>query len=204
MAETTLTWLGHAAFRLDTAGGKRIYVDPWLKAIRSAPRTSRRPSAWTSSPSRTLTATTSATPSTSRRSTAPRSSRRSSSRAGSAGRASTRANSSRRTKAAPSTSTASKFTLTNAFHSGSAPDGSYVGEACGIVRHDERRQDALLRRRHVRVWRHAADRPHLPARRCDAPDRRPLHDGPARGCRRRRAARREARRARATGGRSRS
>ena len=26
----TLTWLGHASFRLDTAGGKRIYVDPFL------------------------------------------------------------------------------------------------------------------------------------------------------------------------------
>jgi len=26
----TLTWLGHAAFRLDTDEGKRIYVDPWL------------------------------------------------------------------------------------------------------------------------------------------------------------------------------
>jgi L-ascorbate metabolism protein UlaG (beta-lactamase superfamily) len=25
-----LTWLGHAAFRLDTPGGKRIYVDPFL------------------------------------------------------------------------------------------------------------------------------------------------------------------------------
>ena len=30
MAYATLTWLGHAAFRLDTVGGKRIYVDPWL------------------------------------------------------------------------------------------------------------------------------------------------------------------------------
>ena len=30
MAETALTWLGHAAFRVDTADGKRIYVDPWL------------------------------------------------------------------------------------------------------------------------------------------------------------------------------
>jgi L-ascorbate metabolism protein UlaG (beta-lactamase superfamily) len=30
MADGTLTWLGHAAFRLDTASGKRIYVDPWL------------------------------------------------------------------------------------------------------------------------------------------------------------------------------
>jgi L-ascorbate metabolism protein UlaG (beta-lactamase superfamily) len=26
----SLTWLGHASFRLDTDGGKRIYVDPWL------------------------------------------------------------------------------------------------------------------------------------------------------------------------------
>jgi L-ascorbate metabolism protein UlaG (beta-lactamase superfamily) len=30
MADTTVTWLGHAAFRIDTPGGKRIYVDPWL------------------------------------------------------------------------------------------------------------------------------------------------------------------------------
>jgi L-ascorbate metabolism protein UlaG (beta-lactamase superfamily) len=26
----SLTWLGHASFRLDSPGGKRIYVDPWL------------------------------------------------------------------------------------------------------------------------------------------------------------------------------
>jgi L-ascorbate metabolism protein UlaG (beta-lactamase superfamily) len=25
-----LTWLGHATFRVDTPGGKRLYVDPWL------------------------------------------------------------------------------------------------------------------------------------------------------------------------------
>jgi len=30
MAEGTMTWLGHASFRLDTPGGKRVYVDPWL------------------------------------------------------------------------------------------------------------------------------------------------------------------------------
>jgi L-ascorbate metabolism protein UlaG (beta-lactamase superfamily) len=30
MADGTLTWLGHAAFRLDTPGGKRIYIDPFL------------------------------------------------------------------------------------------------------------------------------------------------------------------------------
>jgi L-ascorbate metabolism protein UlaG (beta-lactamase superfamily) len=26
----SLTWLGHASYRLDTSNGKRIYVDPWL------------------------------------------------------------------------------------------------------------------------------------------------------------------------------
>jgi L-ascorbate metabolism protein UlaG (beta-lactamase superfamily) len=31
MANVSLTWLGHAAFRVDSPGGKRIYVDPWLE-----------------------------------------------------------------------------------------------------------------------------------------------------------------------------
>jgi L-ascorbate metabolism protein UlaG (beta-lactamase superfamily) len=30
MAGGSLTWLGHASFRIDSPGGKRIYVDPWL------------------------------------------------------------------------------------------------------------------------------------------------------------------------------
>ncbi|HVS84462.1 MAG TPA: metal-dependent hydrolase [Gaiellaceae bacterium] len=30
MPDTTLTWLGHSAFRFDTPGGKRVYVDPFL------------------------------------------------------------------------------------------------------------------------------------------------------------------------------
>ena len=47
MAGSTLTWLGHSAFRMDTSGGKRIYVDPFLKATRSAPRARRSPSAST-------------------------------------------------------------------------------------------------------------------------------------------------------------
>jgi L-ascorbate metabolism protein UlaG (beta-lactamase superfamily) len=32
-----LTWLGHAAFRLDTPGGKRIYVDPFLSGNPKCP-----------------------------------------------------------------------------------------------------------------------------------------------------------------------
>ena len=38
----SLTWLGHAAFRLDTADGKRVYVDPWLGA-RTTPDTEKSP-----------------------------------------------------------------------------------------------------------------------------------------------------------------
>ena len=30
MANISLTWLGHAGFRLDGPSGKRVYVDPWL------------------------------------------------------------------------------------------------------------------------------------------------------------------------------
>jgi L-ascorbate metabolism protein UlaG (beta-lactamase superfamily) len=30
MASASLTWLGHSAFRIDSPGGKRIYVDPFL------------------------------------------------------------------------------------------------------------------------------------------------------------------------------
>jgi L-ascorbate metabolism protein UlaG (beta-lactamase superfamily) len=30
IAMASLTWLGHASFRLDTDGGKRIYIDPFL------------------------------------------------------------------------------------------------------------------------------------------------------------------------------
>jgi L-ascorbate metabolism protein UlaG (beta-lactamase superfamily) len=30
MPDVSLTWLGHASFRIDSPGGKRIYVDPWL------------------------------------------------------------------------------------------------------------------------------------------------------------------------------
>jgi L-ascorbate metabolism protein UlaG (beta-lactamase superfamily) len=30
MAEVSMTWLGHASLRVDSPNGKRIYVDPWL------------------------------------------------------------------------------------------------------------------------------------------------------------------------------
>jgi len=44
MATTgTLTWLGHAAFRIDTPGGKRIYVDPFLTGNPTCPEDELEP-----------------------------------------------------------------------------------------------------------------------------------------------------------------
>jgi L-ascorbate metabolism protein UlaG (beta-lactamase superfamily) len=40
---TTLTWLGHAAFRIDSPGGKRIYVDPFLKGNPKTPESEQEP-----------------------------------------------------------------------------------------------------------------------------------------------------------------
>ncbi|MCP9485781.1 MAG: metal-dependent hydrolase [Gaiellaceae bacterium MAG52_C11] len=39
----TLTWLGHAAFRIDTPGGKRIYVDPFLTGNPKCPAGEQEP-----------------------------------------------------------------------------------------------------------------------------------------------------------------
>jgi L-ascorbate metabolism protein UlaG (beta-lactamase superfamily) len=40
---TTLTWLGHAAFRLDTEAGTRVYVDPFLTGNPSCPEAEQTP-----------------------------------------------------------------------------------------------------------------------------------------------------------------
>jgi L-ascorbate metabolism protein UlaG (beta-lactamase superfamily) len=43
VANASLTWLGHAAFRVDSAEGKRIYVDPFLNGNPSCPEGEREP-----------------------------------------------------------------------------------------------------------------------------------------------------------------
>ncbi|TML48971.1 MAG: metal-dependent hydrolase [Actinobacteria bacterium] len=40
---TALTWLGHASFRLDSPGGKRIYVDPFLSGNPRTPESEQTP-----------------------------------------------------------------------------------------------------------------------------------------------------------------
>jgi|SRR5581483_4010477 len=39
----SLTWLGHASFRIDSPGGKRIYVDPWLTGNPKCPENEQTP-----------------------------------------------------------------------------------------------------------------------------------------------------------------
>jgi L-ascorbate metabolism protein UlaG (beta-lactamase superfamily) len=43
MMATELTWLGHSAFRLDSPGGKRIYVDPFLTGNPRCPESELEP-----------------------------------------------------------------------------------------------------------------------------------------------------------------
>lgn len=43
MADVSLTWLGHAAFRFDTPGGKRIYLDPFLEGNPKCPPSEQQP-----------------------------------------------------------------------------------------------------------------------------------------------------------------
>ena len=40
---TSLTWLGHSAFRIDSAGGKRIYLDPFLTGNPRTPDAEKEP-----------------------------------------------------------------------------------------------------------------------------------------------------------------
>jgi L-ascorbate metabolism protein UlaG (beta-lactamase superfamily) len=43
VADVSLTWLGHAAFRFDTPGGKRVYVDPFLNGNPKCPEAEQEP-----------------------------------------------------------------------------------------------------------------------------------------------------------------
>ena len=47
MPDVALTWLGHAAFRIDTPGGKRIYIDPFLTGNPKCPEAEQQPDAST-------------------------------------------------------------------------------------------------------------------------------------------------------------
>jgi L-ascorbate metabolism protein UlaG (beta-lactamase superfamily) len=133
MADTTLTWLGHAAFRIDTAGGKRIYVDPFLNGNPKCPENERTPErvdaiavthghgdhvgdtvALAKEHGCSVVALVEL--------------------AGWLGKQGVDDSKLKAPNKGGSTAVdGNTFTLTNAFHSGSTPDGSYGGEPSGIV-----------------------------------------------------------------------
>jgi L-ascorbate metabolism protein UlaG (beta-lactamase superfamily) len=43
MSGVALTWLGHASFRIDSPGGTRVYVDPWLEGNPRCPESELEP-----------------------------------------------------------------------------------------------------------------------------------------------------------------
>ena len=159
MPDVSVTWLGHASFRLDSPGGQAdlrrpLARQPEVPRVGEGARADRRDRAHAR----------------------PRRPRRRDGRAGeavhsprssrnvelngwlAAARAPRWTTCPARTRAAPSRPTGIKFTLVNAFHSSGSDDGDYLGEAAGIVVRARERDDALLRRRHLRLRRHAADR----------------------------------------------
>ena len=131
----TLTWLGHAAFRLDSDAGKRIYVDPFLTGNPRTPEDEKSPRGVD------VIAITHGhgdhvgdTVELSQR--VPGGAGRLPGRAEGLAR---RAGRSRR-RPAPGLNKGGTqeidgihFTLVNAFHSSSSNEGEYLGESCGLV-----------------------------------------------------------------------
>ena len=130
----TLTWLGHAAFRIDTPGGKRIYVDPFLNGNPKCPESEQQPARAdvivvthghgdhvgdTVEMSKQLS---------------PEAVIAQIELKGWLGKQGAKLDETPGANKGGTVEAAGcKFTLTNAFHSSSSEDGTYTGEACGVV-----------------------------------------------------------------------
>ncbi len=129
----TLTWLGHATFRIDTPGGKRVYIDPFLNGNPKCPDGEREPERVdaifvTHGHGDHVGDTVALAMKHSCPVVAQVELRAWLSKQGVSEDMSEAVNKGGTTQAA-----GVKVTLTNAFHSSSAPDGTYTGEACGLV-----------------------------------------------------------------------
>ena len=198
MADVSVTWLGHASFRVDSPEGKRIYVDPWLGNPK-CPDSEKEPEridviAITHGHGDHVGETVELSKQFKPQAVVANVELKAWLRA--AGRGDGR-----------------PAGLEQGRHGRGRRDQGHARERLPLERLGRRRlprrgrrdrararerHDALLRRRHLRLRRHAADRAHLLARRGDPADRRPLHDGPARGRGRARAARGRSAASRAT------
>jgi L-ascorbate metabolism protein UlaG (beta-lactamase superfamily) len=127
----TLTWLGHAAFRVESPGGKRIYVDPFLNGNPKCPESELQPERVD------IIGVTHGhgdhvgdTVDLAKKHSCPVVAQvELSGWLGGQGVADTR----NPNKGGTVDVDGVKFTLTNAFHSSGTPDGGYGGEASGIV-----------------------------------------------------------------------
>ena len=132
MADASLTWLGHATFRLDTPGGKRIYVDPFLHGNPKCPESEQSPErvdviAITHGHGDHVGDTVELAKKFSCTVVAPV--ELADWLSGKQGLENVRDPN----KGGTVDVDGVKFTLTNAFHSSSNDDGEYMGEPCGIV-----------------------------------------------------------------------
>ena len=133
MADTTLTWLGHSCFRLDTPGGKRIYVDPFLHGNPTCPEAEQEPErvdivAVTHGHGDHVGDT---IPLAQKHGCQVVAQTELAGWLGANGVPGDAVNNPN--KGGTVNVDGIKFTMTNAFHSSSAPDGSYAGQPCGIV-----------------------------------------------------------------------
>jgi L-ascorbate metabolism protein UlaG (beta-lactamase superfamily) len=133
MADTTLTWLGHATFRIDSPGGKRIYVDPFLDGNPKCPPDELEPEridvlALTHGHGDHVGDAVELMKKFAPTLIAQVELQSWIGRQGADVGSVPGLN-----KGGSREVDGIRFTLTNAFHSSSAPDGSYVGEACGLV-----------------------------------------------------------------------
>jgi L-ascorbate metabolism protein UlaG (beta-lactamase superfamily) len=133
MADTTLTWLGHSAFRIDTAAGKRVYVDPFLNGSPTCPAGELQPEradivAVTHGHADHVGDTVAIAQKHGSTVVAQVELAGWLGKQGVDGDKLIGFN-----KGGTVDVDGVKFTLTNAFHSSSAPDGSYGGEAAGFV-----------------------------------------------------------------------
>ena len=132
MADASLTWLGHAAFRLDTPGGKRVYVDPFLNGNPKCPSSEQSPErvdiiALTHGHGDHVGDTVELAKRFSCTVVAPVE------LAGWLGGKQGVEDVRDPNKGGTVDLDGVKFTLTNAFHSSSNNDGEYMGEPCGVV-----------------------------------------------------------------------
>jgi L-ascorbate metabolism protein UlaG (beta-lactamase superfamily) len=131
---TSLTWLGHAAFRIDSPGGKRIYVDPFLNGNPRTPEAEKEPErcdlvVLTHGHGDHLGDTVAIHQRFGCPVVAQLELRGWLTQNGVADDG--QAHSPNKGGTVPVEGV--KITLTHAYHSSSAPDGSYTGESCGVV-----------------------------------------------------------------------